>query len=293
MGWIKRNLFFTIGGVIALILLVAAGFYIIKSWNYNRTAMQSLSDAYDALRSAYTQKPNPSQDNIAAAQQQEQQLKDWINQAKAHFVPVPPIPNPPDGVVTTEDLAGSLRKTIRDMQNEAEDANVELPHDYSFSFAAERNLVTFAPNSLGSLAAHLGEVKALCEILFDAKINALDGIQREVISDNDTAGPQSDYLVEKSVSTSDGLAIKTPYLITFRCFSSDLANVLSKMASSDHCFIVKGINVTPAGAVTATSGQNTTTPPNVPPVGNGGLQTVLDEQLLRVTLGVEVVKLTK
>jgi hypothetical protein len=292
MGWIKRNLFFTIGSVIALLLLIAAGYYNLKSWNHNRTAMQNLSDAYDSLKNAYDQKPNPSPDNINAAQQQEQQLKDWIGQTKTHFAPVVPIPNPPDGVVTTEELAGSLRKTIRDMQYEAKDANVELPADYSFSFAAERNLVTFAPNSLGPLAAHLGEVKALCEILFDAKINALDGIQREVISDNDTAGPQSDYLAEKSVTAPDGLAIKTPYLITFRCFSSDLGNVLSKMASSDHCFIVKGINVAPAGAITPGAGQNTP-PPNMPTAGNGGLQTVLDEQLLRVTLGVEVVKLTK
>jgi hypothetical protein len=293
MGWIKRNLFFTIGAAIALVLLGAAGFYIIKSLNHNSTAMQSLSDGYDALKKAYDQKPNPSQDNIAAARQQEQLLKDWIGQAKAHFVPVEPIPNPPDGVVTTEELSRSLRKTIQDLQNEAKDANVELPNDYGFSFMAERNMVTFAPNSLGPLAAHLGEVKALCEIFFDAKINALDGIQREIISDNDSAGPQSDYLTEKATPTPDGLAIKTPYLVTFRCFSSDLANVLSKMASSGHCFIVKGVNVTPAGAVNVAAGQTPPPQPTMPPPGNGGLQTVLDEQLLRVTLAIEVVKLTK
>ena len=293
MAWIKRNLFFTIGGVIALLLLGAAGFYVFKGSSHNNAAWGALQDGYDALQKAYDQKPSPSAENIEAAKGQEKQIEDWIAQAKTHFSPVAPIPNPPDGVVTTEAFAGNLRKTIRDMQNEAKDANVALPPDYSFSFAAERNLVTFAPNSLNPLAAHLGEVKALCEILFDAKVNALDGIQREIVSDNDATGPQSDYLTDKTAPVGD-TAVKTPYMITFRCFSSDLGHVLSKMASSDHCFIVKGINVSPASASAATPEQNTPTPqPGVPVAGSGGLQTVLDEQLLRVTIAVEAVKFTK
>ncbi len=293
MAWIKRNLFFTIGGIIALLLLGAAGFYVFKGSSHNRAAWDSLQDGYDALQKAYNQKPSPSPENIEAAKAQEKQIEDWITQAKTHFSPVAPIPNPPDGVVTTEAFAGNLHKTIRDMQNEAKDANVALPPDYSFSFAAERNLVTFAPNSLNPLAAHLGEVRVLCEILFDAKVNALDGIQREIVSDNDATGPQSDYLADKTAPVGD-TAAKTPYMITFRCFSSDLAHVLSKMASSDHCFIVKGINVSPASASPGTPDQNTPTPqPGAPVAGNGGLQTVLDEQLLRVTIAVEVVKFTK
>jgi hypothetical protein len=290
MGWIKRNLFFAIGSVIALALLGMAGFYTFKSWNHNRNAMANLQAAYIELQQDYDKNPTPSTDNIDAAHAQEQQLRTWINQAQAYFAPIPPIPNPPDGVVTTEAFAGALRKTIYDMQQEASDANVDLPPDYSFSFAAERNLVTFAPGSLNPLASHLGEVKALCEVLFAAKVNALDGIQREVVSDNDTAGPQSDYLTDKTRTTD--LATTTPYMITFRCFSSDLADVMSKLASSGHCFVVTGVNVMPAGAATMQDNQNNNNTPAYPET-KGGLQTVLDEQLLRVTMGVEVVKLAK
>ena len=32
------------------------------------------------------------------------------------------------------------------------------------------------------MAVHLGEIKAICDILFDAKINYLIGIRREVVS---------------------------------------------------------------------------------------------------------------
>jgi hypothetical protein len=294
MGWIKRNLLFVISSVVALALLGAAGYYTFKSWNHNRDAMANLQAAYTELQNDATANPTPSEDNINAAREQEQDLRAWINQAQAHFAVVQPIPNPPDGVITTEAFAGALRKTIYDMQQEAADANVLLPPDYSFSFAAERNLVTFSPGSLNPLASHLGEVKAICEVLFAAKVNALDGVQREMVSDNDTAGPQSDYLTDKTRTTD--LTTVTPYMITFRCFSSDLANVMAKMATSEHCFVITGINVMPAGAAAAQGGESAA-PAAAPtpglPQGNGVLQTVLDEQLLRVTMGLEVVKLTK
>lgn len=294
MAWIKRNLFFTVGGVIALLLLGAAGYYDYKSWSHNKQEWDDLSQAYTELQNDYNSVPSPGNDevnNIQAAQDQEQQLRDWAAEAGKHFKMVAPIPNPPGGNITTEEFAGSLRKTIQDLQQEATNLNVGLPPDYGFSFAAERNLVMFSPGSLGPLASHLGEVKAICEILFSAKINALDGIQRESVSDNDAAGPQSDYLTDKTVTTD--LATITPYTVTFRCFSSDLADVLTKMASSDYSLIVKGINVMPAGAAQGTPDQNAQAGGAAAAPGNGGLATVLDERMLQVTMAIEVVKLTK
>jgi hypothetical protein len=281
------------------VLLGAAGYYIYKGWSYNRDEMQAVTDAYNQLAQDYSANPSPGNekvDNIKAAQDQIKQLQDWIDQAKTHFKAVTPIPNPSGGVVTDQAFAGTLRKTIQDMQSEATNANVELPQDYAFSFAAERNLVTFAPGSLGPLSTHLGEVKAICDVLFSAKINALVQIQREVVSDNDAAGAQSDYLSDKATATDFGAlgqATITPYSVTFKCFSADLGKVLSNLASSDHCFIVKGINVIPAGEAEM-NGQGGPPPaPSSLPAPTGGLQTILDEKLLQVTLAIEVVKLSK
>ena len=293
MAWIKRNLFFTIGSVIALLLLGAAGFYIYKSWSYNRSQMDAVTAAYTQLAQDYNSNPSPGNekmDNIKAAQDQVKELQDWIEKARTHFQAVAPIPNPSGGVVRDQEFAGTLRKTILDMQQEATKVNVELPQDYAFSFAAERNLVTFAPGSLGSLSTHLGEVKAICEILFSAKINALVQIQREIVSDNDSAGAQSDYLSDKTTMADFGVlgqATITPYSVTFKCFSADLGKVLSSLASSDHCFIVKGINVIPSGEAMTAGNQP---PPS--PVGMPG-NVVLDEKLLQVTLAIEAVKLSK
>jgi len=146
----------------------------------------------------------------------------------------------------------------------------------------------FAPGSLEPLAVQLGEVKAVSEILFGAGINALDGIQRFHVSPDDAGGPVTDYLDEMPVTNS--MAVLVPYQITFRAFSSEIAQVLKAFASSPDGFIIKDISVQPAGATAAPGIDAGTPPPSLP--GKNRWQTVLNEQLLRVTMTVELVKMT-
>jgi hypothetical protein len=314
MAWIKRNLFFVIGAVIAVGLLAAAGVYDYKNWQRNNAALDSLNQTYVALQRLNSQNPSPGNDkinNIQTAREQEQQLRDWIQQAGQYFQPIPSVPNATNGAITDAKFAAARDHTLNQLQVEAGNASVTLPPQYSFSFEAERTSVKFAPGSLASLAQQLGEVKMICELLYAAKINSLDGIRRVRVSDDDVSGPQSDYLDETVVT--NGLAVFAPYGVTFRCFSQDLATVLSSFASSPDGFVVKDINVQPAAGVTTASvpsgpqamgGFDQQSPypyaPRSAPApagrpaastGRGGLQTVLDEQLLSITLDVEIVKL--
>ena len=335
MAWIKRNLFFVMGGILALGLLGAAGFYNYKGWSHNSAKYDQLKGIYDDLRKWTGQKPSPGNDkvdNIKAAKEQELQLREWIRQAGDYFQPMAPIPNTGNNAVSSEAFAAALRRTIDQLQHEADAASVTLPPKYNFSFEAQRGLVKFAPGSLASLAAQFGEVKTIAEILYAAKVNSLDGIQRVRVSEDDASGPQADYFDGHSVT--NNLAVLTPYQITFRSFSPEVGEVLAGLASSPHGFIVKSINVQPAGAAAATAPETAVlmpavpmlaepmpaepmlaqpylppglrarpaippaAPPAAPPAtlptrvpGRGGLQTVLNEQLLRVTLVVEVVKL--
>jgi hypothetical protein len=316
MAWIKRNLFFVIGAVIAVGLLGAAGFYDYQNWQRNQTAFAQLNQMYDTLRRLNSKNPSPGNDkidNIRAAREQEQELRGWIQQAGQYFQPIPPVPNPSGGVITDSQFASARDHTLSQLQNEASDASVASPPQYGFSFEAERPLVKFAPGGLNPLAQQLGEVKTLCEILYAAKINSLDGIRRVPVSPDDANpnAPQSDYLSQTMVT--NGLAVFTLYEITFRGFSQNLANVLSRLASSPHGFIVKAINVQPASGVASEPSpagpqamgqppaamtyeipgfaQRPAYNPTPAPASSGGLQTVLNEQLLSITLDVEIVKL--
>ena len=224
MAWIKRNLFFVVGGILAIGLLGAAGYYNFTGWSHNTAAFARLNEIYGTLRDLTSKKPSPGNDkinNIEAAKEQEAQLRDWIREAGSYFQPIAPIPNTGTNAVTSEAFAAALRRTIDQLQHEADTASVTLPPRYGFSFEAQRVMVTFSPGGLGPLAQQLGEVKTLAEILFTARVNSLDGIQRVRVSTDDTAGSQTDYFEGRSVT--NNLAVLTPYLITFRSFTPEVA----------------------------------------------------------------------
>src|SRR5207245_362595 len=102
--------------------------------------------------------------------------------------------------------------------------------------------------ALNPLSAQLGEVKAICDVLFQAKVNTLDYIHRERITPEDSSGA-TDYLNQKSVTNE--LAVLTPYEVKFRCFTPELGAALSGFAASPYGLLVKTINVELAPAVEA------------------------------------------
>ena len=317
MAWIKRNLFFVVGGVVALILIGGAGYYLWAGWSRNSDAITQLTDVVGQIKSLIDAKPSPGTakiDNKQIALEQDKQLRDWINEADIYFQPIPAIP---DGTnVEGAQFSTALQKIVGQLQQEADAADVMVPPKFEFSFTVEKDRVTFAQPGLAPLAAQLGEVKALSEVLFAARINAIDGIQRVRVSDDDAQGPGSDYLDTSHLIITNDLSIVTPYLVTIRCFTPELSRVLSGFAMSSNAFIVKSVNIQRGEPVASGMGDNSQAPngmpgampgppgsppfpgyppqfqPGTPPpsAGKGGLPTVLKEQQLRVTMEVDLVK---
>lgn len=251
MDWIKRNLIFVIGAVVALGLMGVAGFYSFSGWKHNADERDKLNAAYEELKRLNTLNPHPGDsrgkvDNIKLAREQEKELQAFTAKVARHFVRIPPLPDSTN--VSGKEFASALQLTIDQLQREATNNSVILPAKYKFSFEAHLGRVQFAAGSLEPLSVQLGEVKAIATILNAAKINALDGIRRERVSSDDAAGPPSDYLDLKS--TTNELAIITPYEVTFRSFTPELALVLSGLAASPHGLLVKSVNVEPAPAST-------------------------------------------
>jgi len=283
MAWIKRNLFFFIGGLVALGLLGAAGYYNYTSWSRNAEKFDKLNEIYSTLKDLTSPDKWPGEgdtNKTVQARDQDDQLKAWLTQAQGYFHPIAPIPAfTATDPVTDRTFAAALTHTVETLQHEATAANVELPPQYEFSFQAESSLVQFSPGSLDALAVQMGEVKTIAEILYAAGINNLDGIERVHVSDNDNSGPPSDFVAKQAVTTK--LAVITPYVV-----------------------LIKSINVQPAGADAMAN--NNTPPPGrfgMPPAnpgygqpagstpGKSGMVTVLKEQLLRVSMEVDIIKL--
>jgi hypothetical protein len=260
MTWIKRNLFFVIGSAVAVLLLGLAGFFAYSKWNLNNEAWTNLSADYEKLKDLNNRDPHPGSgqvDNVKLAQQQRDQLTNVILKAENFFKPIPRIPDLPK--INDQEFSAALARTVEQLQRAATNASITLPSgytDYYFSFQAQKSKITFAAGSPERLAVQLGEVKTIAELLLQSKINAIDGIRRERVSADDSYGPLSDYLIEKTAtnqlaSLDNRQALITPYEVTFRSFSAELANVLSAFAASPHGFVVKSVNVEPAPAAAA------------------------------------------
>jgi hypothetical protein len=247
MDWIKRNLIFVIGAAVALGLLGVAGAYNFAGWKHNADEREKLNAAYEELKRLHTLNPHPGGgkvDNIKLAREQQKELQNFIAKVARHFARIPAIPDSTN--VSGKEFSSALQQTIDQLQREATNNSVILPPKYRFSFEAHLGRVQFAAGSLEPLAVQLGEVKTIVSILNQAKINALDGLRRERVSSDDAAGSPTDYLELKS--TTNELAVMTPYEVTFRCFTPELAAVLSGLAASPHGLLVKSINVEPAAA---------------------------------------------
>ncbi len=309
MSWIKRNLLFVIGGGVVLLLLGLAGWYLYAEWTLDSEKTTSLDAAYNELKRIADLPVNPGNDkvdNIANAREYQGKVRSFIGATTSLFTPVSAIP--PGTNVTAADFSGAFRYTITELTRNAAAASVTLQPKYDFSFDAQRPLVKFA-GSLDPLAAQLGEVRAICDVLFKAKINMLYNLRRTRVSDDDLRGPQSDYL--ETTATTNDLAVLVPYEVTFYGFSGELAAVLAGFANEPHGFIVTTLNVEPgtpsSASMDAATGMTTTeaammdrrnpyglavasAQPAASPA-RGGASVMLDERQLKVTMGVTLVKL--
>jgi hypothetical protein len=321
MAWIKRNLFFFIGSILALGMVGAGGWYFYTEYSAEGQFGSQINEDYDKLRDLKQQSPHPGTksgpvDNVQAALDQQAALHAWIDSTRPYFQPVKQLEN-------LNNFPNELDSSVAQLQREARQDGVSLPPSYYFTFLAQKSMLVIPKKTLPQLAARLGEVKVICGILFDAKINALESIRREVVSEDDTNGP--DYLPPDQHTVTTPLAEMTPYEVTFDCFSGELAAVLGNFAASPYGLVVTSVVVEPAqsGASTSTMGAAPAAgysqyggygapggmpsrfnnlgapggapPPSrsmvpAPPPPNGKPVKFLSENKLRITLLVEVVK---
>jgi hypothetical protein len=150
-----------------------------------------------------------------------------------------------------------LDNTRDELLRDARRAGVEVPTNYWFTFSAQKGSLNFPPATLQPLASQLADIKTLCQVLFDAKVNSLAWLRRVPVDKEQENNPGSqDYVSTKGVT--NAFSIVMPYEVAFQGFSSQLAAVLEGLARLPQCYIITNMVVEPA----ATAGQQTD--PNAP-----------------------------
>src|SRR6266487_2644139 len=167
MLWIKRNLFLALGGLIALGLLGFGGYYFWTNYQQNHAVEDELKQAQAELQRLYNLTPFPSPTNIAKARSELQRLQGALKLTQRSFTPLP------YQRVKGQTFKTLLDTTVDELQKKAAQAGIGLPvtNRYAFTFAEQQKRLQFTEGSFPTLAEQLTEIKAICTILFDAKIN--------------------------------------------------------------------------------------------------------------------------
>ena len=248
MLWIKRNLFLAVGGLVALVLLAGGLYYFINAQQRSKSIEEELEANKAELNRLQGQTPYPSQSNIEIAKTESEKLRTALKQLHRFFTPVPA------EKVTGIEFRRYLDRTLAELQESARNAKTALPGaGYAFSFETQKPKTSYSDGTFPVVPQQVAEVRAICQVLFDAHVDPLINVRRARVSkDDEESSANSDYLALKIETNATTGTVSSPYEFTFGCLSSELAAILEGMAASPHGFIVKAIQVEP----TVESGTN-------------------------------------
>lgn len=297
MAWIKRNLLLVVGSVLAAGLLGFGLFYFWTNRQKNKEIETQLEENKNTLKGLIDDDPYPSRTNITRAKEELERVKVAIEGAKLFFQPVPFDP------VTGQAFKSLLDQTLFDLHGKAAAASVGLPGEgrgYAFTFAHQKTQLQFPPEAFPALPQQLAEIQAICETLFDAKINKLVALRRSRLYSEEPVSQVDHHELKPRVDETMGMA-SNPYEVVFHAFTPELAATLQSFYTSTNGMIVKGITVEPAPS--AEPDPNQPRPPVAQPrvVRPGtpgavkpqeGVKTVLNEKLLKITMLLDVVRTT-
>jgi hypothetical protein len=241
MVWIKRNLLFVISIALGLLLTGYCAYLLHSCLNANAGVKEEYNSTLSNLQMIQQKSPFPSVENIQAAKADQDHVRLFLASFRKKFksFPVPPV----------EDERGFntyLKDSLVRFRAEATNAGVLLPEDCSFAFSGLKEKLTYPPGNIAPWMQQLEEISAILDVLYGAKINYLDDLQRVPVSSDDTgAGLQA-------ASVTNQLGVVTPYKIIFRGFSTEIAAVMEGFARSSNCFIIKAIDVAPDKSVPST-----------------------------------------
>lgn len=308
MLWLKRNLFFALSLAVAVGLFGYGCFYGFTQWSSNAEVDKQIEQADQELKKIYDS-PGifPSPTNIAVLQQQEADLRKFLEEASKRRVGLTF-----DAKISPSNFKTLMDNTLADLLRDAERERIGIVQR-DFSFSAVKPLVSFAEGSVPLLAEQLAEIKLICGVLFRSEISSLENLRREAVSKDDVTGAATvDYhnLIRRTNELTGD--VSSFYIVTVQGFSESLSSILNNVQRVPEGLSVRLISTSPwsqgargPGAPPPPPGP----PPGAPPAFQRGpapagrpgaagasasaprrLETLADEKAFRFSLLLEVSK---
>jgi hypothetical protein len=304
--WLKRNLYLGVAILVAVALTGVGGYFVWTKKQENNDLETRLDEFKAKIEELTKIKPTPTKENVQAATADSGKASSYDQECKPFF------PDAPYQTLSSQGYKTLLESTISALRKQAAASSVLVPTNppFCFSFEAQTKPMTFEPGSIKPLAQQLFVVSEVCHALFRARIHKLDQIRRVAVSQYDSGAGQGDFeiLAGETVTSNrwTGLAV-WPYEFTMECFSTEFATALEEISKIPRMYIVKTVyvetlppTIKPPGFGMEPPGGRAPVGPPPGPGGRGGGRggpgprsasvTVLDEELLRVTMLIHVVK---
>tara|TARA_B100000427_G_scaffold115200_1_gene95688 strand:- start:18 stop:1142 length:1125 start_codon:yes stop_codon:yes gene_type:complete len=163
--------------------------------------------------------------------------------------------------MSSNEFLNYLTQTIVLLNRKATNNLVKVPNDlskradinYSFTFAPLMDVVEITTDKIPELQIQLEDVKQITDVLFQSRIQSLELLQRKPVTEEDRrAAMTSNYLNTREIYT-NSISVVRPYKVKFRCLSDGIAKTLSGFAKTKTFYVVRTMEVTPAGESSSTT----------------------------------------
>lgn len=256
--YLKRHLL----GIVGLLLaggFVAGGFVLNGKF---ATSMETAKAEYEGAVANRDKIQNSSvkvdSKNVAVLRDVAKEYTDFVTSAGQVFGSKIPAP------MNSNDYLNYMVQTIALLNEQATNNLVRVPNDlltradlnFSFTFAPLMTQAEISEDKIPELQVQMEDIKNICQILFDSRIQSIEQIQRNRVTTEDRKALANPNYLDTRQAYTNSISVVRPYRVKFRCLSNGIAKTLSGFAKQDTFYVVRTLEVTPAGASTATGGDS-------------------------------------
>ncbi|MGB0579090.1 MAG: hypothetical protein ACPGVU_05245 [Limisphaerales bacterium] len=239
MAFVKRNIFWIIGGLLSVGMIAAALMFTSGAKAKAEEKITELAGYTNTVNRLKDATPYPSPEAIAQIKDDTEKVKGFSKEAEAMFTYDKPPEIPP------RRFKVHLINTLVSLQGEATNYNVRLPPNFNFTFSHLLPMPNLLPYSVAPLGERLQDIQYITQILFESRVHSIDSFLRVPAYGREPGGRvlMYDVGIRTNLSTAEADFTSTPYRFSFRGFTTELTEVLNRFASSDRFYVVRQIEV--------------------------------------------------
>lgn len=239
MVFLKRNLFWIIGGVISAGLLAGAWIFMSGANEKRDTALGELEQYTNVVNRLASTSPYPSREMIDKINRDTVAVKSFTTNAESLFRYRKPQRMP------SQQFKVHLINALVALQSAATNYNVVLPANFNFTFKHLLPMPNLLPYSIEPLSIQLRDIQEIAQILFESRVHSIHTFSREPAYAREPGGAvlMYDVATRTNLTTDKAVFTSTPYRFSFSGFTTELTEVLNRFARAKRFYVVKKIEV--------------------------------------------------